>query len=204
MITNQVIELAKKLNEYLKMNDVLEKSDCILVLGSFDERVAERAVELYLKGYAPLLIFSGGMVNFAKDNWGESEADHFAKIALKMGVPKNDIIIENQSTNTGENIDPQSFILVQKPYMERRSYATFKKHWPDKNVLVTSPQLSFEELPSPGIPMEHIINTIVGDMQRMKIYAENGFQIFQEIPQDVWDAYEQLVALGYDKKVIKE
>lgn len=215
MITHQVIELAKKLNEYLKMNDVLEKSDCILVLGSFDERVAERAAELYLKNYAPLLIFSGGMVNFAKDNWGESEADHFAKIALKMGVPKNDIIIENQSTNTGENIlftkkileeksiEPQNFILVQKPYMERRSYATFKKHCPDKKVLVTSPQLSFEELPSPGRPMEHIINTIVGDMQRVKIYAENGFQIFQEIPQDVWDTYEQLVKLGYDKKVIK-
>ncbi len=216
MITEQVIELAKKVCDYLKMNDILEKSDCILVLGSFDERVAIRGAELYLQGLAPLLIFSGGFGKFATDNWGEAEADHFAKIAIKMGLPERDILIENQSTNTGENIlftqkllkergvDPQSFILVQKPYMERRGYATFKKCWPDKKVLVTSPQLSFEEYPTTGISMERIINTAVGDLQRVKLYSENGYQIFQEIPEDVWDAYERLVALGYDKHVIKE
>ncbi|MFA6304544.1 MAG: YdcF family protein [Patescibacteria group bacterium] len=216
MITEQVKQLGKKVCEYLKMNNILEKSDCILVLGSYDERVAIRASELYLQGLAPLLVFSGGFGKFAKDNWGEAEADHFAKIAIKMGVPKKNILIENQSTNTGENIlftqnlfhekglNLNSFIIVQKPYMERRSYATFKKYWPDKKVLVTSPQLSFEEYPTTGISMERVINTAVGDLQRVKLYSENGYQIFQEISKDVWDAYEQLVALGYNKRLIKE
>ena len=29
--------------------------------------------------------------------------------------------------------------------MERRTYATFKKQWPEADCLVTSPQLSYEE-----------------------------------------------------------
>jgi len=124
-------------------------------------------------------------------------------------------LIENKSTNTGENIlftqkllkeknlDPQSFILVQKPYMERRSYATFKKHLPHKQVIVTSPQMSIEEYANEEIPMEKVINIMVGDLQRIKVYPEKGFQIYQEIPDDVWTAYEKLVQLGFDKQLIK-
>jgi len=217
MISNQTIQLAKKVCNYLKMDQKLETVDCILVLGSYDERVAKRGAELYLQGYAPLLVFSGGMAELiAKEDWHEAEADHFKKIALKMGVPEKDILVENKSANTGENIlftqklfkqkniDPQSFIVVQKPYMERRAYATFKKHWPEKKVLVTSPQLAFEDYPCPGHTLERIINIAVGDMQRVKVYAEKGYQIFQEIPEDVWQAYEQLVEMGYTEHLIKE
>jgi hypothetical protein len=45
---------------------------------------------------------------------------------------------------------------------------------------------------------------MVGDLQRIKIYPEKGFQIPQEIPSDVWDAFEQLVELGFDKHLAKE
>ena len=208
--------LAKKLWDYHHMNDAMAKSDCILALGSHDTRVADRAAELYLEGWAPILIFSGGLGNVTRDIWTESEADKFAAIAIRMGVPENAILIENKSTNTGENIlftqkilqeknlDPQTFIVVQKPYMERRSYATFKKHWPDKDILVTSPQISFDEYPTSEIPVERVINIMTGDLQRIKIYPEKGFQIPQEIPADVWDAFEQLVELGFDKHLAKE
>jgi uncharacterized SAM-binding protein YcdF (DUF218 family) len=75
--------------------------------------------------------------------WSEPEAELFARIAEGMGVPPDRIIVENRSTNTGENVlftrrllaemgvEPESFILVQKPYMERRTYATFRKLWPE-------------------------------------------------------------------------
>jgi len=216
MITNEAIELAKKVCDYLMMHHSLEKSDCILVLGTYDERLAVRGAELFLEGYAPLLIISGGLGGFAKENWHEPEADHFARIAIEMGVPKEKIIIENKSTNTGENIiftkkllqekglDPQSFIVVQKPYMERRSYATFKKHWSEKDILLTSPQIPFEEYITKGISMERVINTAVGDLQRVKMYPEKGFQVYQEVPDDIWEAYNQLVAMGYDKRLIKD
>lgn len=215
MITDEVIALAQLLWDYHHMQHAPEKSDCIFVLGSHDLRVANRGAELYLQGWAPLLIFSGGLGNVTKGIWTETEADQFAAIAINMGVPPSAILIENQSTNTGENItftqkllqerglNPQSFIVVQKPYMERRSYATFKKHWPDKQLLVTSPLLSFTAYPNADIPMERVINIMVGDLQRIKIYPEKGFQIYQEIPDNIWQTYEQLVALGFDKHLVK-
>jgi hypothetical protein len=81
--------------------------------------------------------------------------------------------------------------------MERRSYATFARHWPEKKLIVTSPQISFEEYPNEDLPMEKVINMMVGDLQRIKIYPAKGFQIFQEIPADVWQAYERLIGWGF-------
>ena len=214
MITPEAIELAKKLWSYHHLYHVLKKSDCILVLGSHDLRVAERGAELYLKGWAPILIFSGGLGNLTKNIWSEPEADKFAAMAMNLGVPAQAILIENRSANTGENIlftqqllkeknlDPQSFIVLQKPYMERRSYATFKKHWPDKELIVTSPQISFEEYATREIPLEKVINIMIGDLQRIKIYPGKGFQVFQEIPEDIWQAYERLIELGFDRHLI--
>lgn len=216
MITEETKTLAQILWDFHHMKHTLQKSDCILVLGSHDTRVAERGAELFLAGWAPLLIFSGGLGRLTQDVWQETEADKFAAIAINKGVPPEAILVENKSTNTGENIlftqvllkekklDPKSFIVVQKPYMERRSFATFKKLWPDKQLIVTSPQLSFKQYPTTEIPVEKVINIMVGDLQRIKIYAEKGFQIYQEIPRNVWRAYEWLVEQGFDKQLVKD
>lgn len=216
MITSEAVHWAKIVWDYHHMDTPLQKADCIFVLGSHDTRVADRAAEIYLQGWAPLLIFSGGLGRLTKDLWTQTEADLFAKIAVEKGVPEKNILIENHSTNTGENVlftrqllrqkgfDPQSFILVQKPYMERRTYATFQKQWPGKIVYVTSPQISFEDYPTDEFPLERVINIMVGDLQRIRLYAEKGFQIQQHIPDKVWDAYENLVALGFDRQLIKE
>jgi len=206
--------LAKLIWDYHHLNHTLEQADGILALGSHDTRVAERGAELFLQGWAPLLIFAGGLGRLTEGKWSLPEARIFAEIAIKMGVPPEKILIEDRSTNTGENIqltrrlleangiDPQKLILVQKPYMERRAYATFKKQWPEKEVIVTSPQLSFEAYPNAEIGKEEIIHIMVGDLQRLKLYAERGFQIPQPIPAEVWQAYERLVAAGYDSHLI--
>jgi uncharacterized SAM-binding protein YcdF (DUF218 family) len=215
MISEESLALAQQLWDYHHMGHEPEKSDCIFVLGSHDLRVANRGAELYLQGWAPVLIFSGGLGNVTKGIWTETEANRFAAIAREMGVPAEAILIENRSSNTGENItftqqllqerglDPASFLVVQKPYMERRSYATFKKHWPDKKLLVTSPQIPFLQYANDEIPMERVINIMTGDLQRIRIYPEKGFQIYQEIPDPIWEAYERLVALGFDKHLVK-
>ena len=210
----KAVTLAKKLWDYHHLNHVIEKSDCILALGSHDLRVADRAADLYLEGWAPIVIFSGGLGNLTKEIWSQPEADLFAAIAKRRGVPEKDILIENKSTNTGENIlftkkllddkrlTPHSFIVVQKPYMERRSYATFKKHWPEKKLIVTSPQFSLEQYVTDEIPLEKVINIMVGDLQRIKLYPAKGFQVYQEIPADVWAAYEELISMGFNKHMI--
>ena len=216
MLTPEVISLAKIVWDYHHVNHTIFPSDCIFVLGSHDTRVADHAAQLYLDGYAPLLIFAGGLGRLTEGMWNESEADLFARIAVEKGVPKEAILIENKSTNTGENIqfvkrllaekklDPTTFILVQKPYMERRTFATFAKNWSDKQFVVTSPLISFEDYPTEEIPLQRVINIMLGDLQRIKIYPAKGFQIYQEIPDDVWQAYKRLIELGFDEQLIKE
>lgn len=210
-----VDQLAQKICDYHRLNHALEKSDCIMVLGSNDPRVAQRGAELYLQGWAPLLIFCGNVGALTEGLYGRPEAEHFAEIAIGMGVPEECILVENRSTNTGENIkftrellqkirfDPDSFIVVQKPYMERRAYATFKQFWPEKKFIVTSPQISYLDYPLPHMPKEKLISIVVGDLQRIKLYPEKGFQIPQEIPDDVWEAYEKLVALGFTDHLVQ-
>ena len=214
----RIHKLAERIWHYHQISDELERADAILVLCSHDQKVAERGAQLFLEGWAPLLIFSGGLGVITRHLWNEPEADQFAAIAAQMGVPKAKILIENKSTNTGENIlftkrllaekqiDPQKIILVQKPYMERRSFATFRKVWPDKAVLVTSPQVSFEEYLNnyahKELSADDVISIMVGDLQRIKVYAARGFQIYQDIPDEIWSAYEELVKAGYDRHLI--
>jgi uncharacterized SAM-binding protein YcdF (DUF218 family) len=214
----EIREPALKLWQYHRMNQRLERADAILVLCSYDTSVAERGAQLFLEGWAPLLIFSGGLGAITRNLWSEPEAELFARVARGMGVPDERILIETRSTNTGENVrftrrlleerglDPESFILVQKPYMERRAYATFKRYWPEKRAVVTSPQFSFEEYlknhSNGALTEDEVVCIMVGDLQRIRLYPERGFQIPQEIPDEVRAAYEELVAAGYDKHLI--
>ena len=210
----RIRELAETLWHYHQLHHDVAPADAIMVLCSHDKAVAERGAQLFLAGLAPLLIFSGGLGAITKHLWSEPEADQFAAIAVAMGVPRAGILIENKSTNTGENvaftrqllaekgIDPQTLIVVQKPYMERRSWATFRKVWPEKDLVVTSPRLSLDDYLArydhQPLSPDDAIAIMVGDLQRIRLYGEKGFQIPQEIPDEVWRAYEALVAAGYD------
>jgi uncharacterized SAM-binding protein YcdF (DUF218 family) len=215
----QTFALAEKIWDYHLMKHQVAKADGILVLCSHDERVAERGAQLFLEGWAPLIIFSGGHGAITRSLWSEPEAERFVRIAMSLSVPSENILIEAHSTNTGENIaftkrlladknlDPHSFIIVQKPYMERRSYATFRKLCPEKDLIVTSPQVSFQsylsEYANRSLSVEDVISIMVGDLQRIKLYPSRGFQIEQEIPDEVWTAFELLVHAGYDKYLIQ-
>ena len=215
---DRIRALAGKIWDYHHVDHQLAQADAILVLCSHDKVVAARGAELFLQGWSPLLIFAGGFGTITRRLWHVPEADQFAGIAMEMGVPKDRILVENASTNTGENIlftkqllaekglDPQTFIVVQKPYMERRSYATFRKLWPEKQVRVTSPRVSLDDYLRDGshdaLSPDDVIGIMVGDLQRIRLYPAKGFQIHQDIPDEVWHAYEELVNAGYDKYLL--
>ncbi len=208
----------ERLWQYHQLNHELRRSDAILILCSHDRIVAARGAQLWLDGWAPLLIVSGGLGVITSRYWSAPEADQFADIAVAMGVPRERILVENRSTHTGENVlftrrmvesmglDLRSFIVVQKPYMERRAFATFRKVWPEKELVVTSPRLSLDEYlagyTNEPLSADDAVGIMVGDLQRVRLYAERGYQIPQEIPDDVWQAYEALVAAGYDKYLV--
>jgi DUF218 domain len=213
IVTEEALDLAQILWDYHHLNGPLEKSDCIVGLGSYDLRVAERCADLYHDRWAPLIVFSGQLGNWTKRMWDRSEAEIFAEHAVARGVPADKIKLETKSTNIGENVRftrellqahgvlARSITMVSKPSTERRMWATCQKIWPEMRIFFTSPQLDFAEQSRGGI-QEGLIHEMVGDIQRMKAYPALGFQIPQEIPAGVWDAYEKLVSMGFDKHLI--
>lgn len=229
----QISEDAELVYNYHRMGMPLPTAcaDAIFCLCSLDLRVAQRAAQLYLDGYGRWLIFSGGSGKITADLplfREDPEAVVFARVARAMGVPDERIIVEPRSTNTGENVrftqtllgergllgdhnnghddSIRTFVLVQKPYMERRTYATFMKQWPGMETdeggkrfqfTVTSPLLEFAEYLDEQNPRDLVINLMVGDLVRIREYAAKGYQISQEIPEEVWEAGQRLIAAGF-------
>ena len=187
--------------------------------GNFNTDIARRAAQLYLQGYAPKILFTGGLGRNTEGLLPEPEAVRFAKAAMECGVPEADIILEDKSTNTKENILftrekleelglAHGHILgVHQPFMERRIAAAMGVYWPEQSFTVTCPQVTIPEYlaraKDQGISENASISVIVGDFQRIELYARLGYQLPQQIPQEAWDAYHKLVSMGYDKHLVK-
>src|SRR3989338_4143532 len=101
-MSKDVDRLAKIIWDYMLMHHKIRKMDAIVAIGSNDTRVAVRARELFLDGYGDYLICAGG--NGKNSDFNEPEAIVFSKIMIKMGIPEDKIILETQSSNTGENM----------------------------------------------------------------------------------------------------
>ena len=206
--------------DYLCLNQTLEKADCIVGFGNFNTDIARRAAELYHQGYAPKVLFTGGLGRNTEGLLPEPEAVRFAKVAMECGVPAADILIEDKSANTKENIEftrclleregiPHGHILgVHQPFMERRIKAAMGVYWPELRFSVTSPQVNIPEYlaraKEQGISENASVSVIVGDFQRMDLYAKKGYQLPQHIPEEAWTAFRELVAMGFDKQLAKE
>ncbi|MBQ7801893.1 MAG: YdcF family protein [Oscillospiraceae bacterium] len=205
--------------DYLGLHQTPGKADCIVGFGNFNDNIARRAAELYHQGLAPKVLFTGGLGRNTVGLLPESEAERFARVAMECGVPEGDIIREDKSTNTAENILftkrlleelglPHGHILgVHQPFMERRITAAMGVYWPELSFSVTSPQVTIpqylEDAKKQGITENASISVIVGDFQRMKLYADKGWQVPQEIPDEAWAAFHELVAMGYDRQLAK-
>lgn len=189
-------------------------SDFLLVMGSADDRVAVHAANLYGMGFAKIVCTSGGYGKVTKNTLTITEGERFARIMQEHGVPAENILIENKASNSGENIlfvkellqhkglFFKTGILVTKPYMKRRAFATAMKQWPGIEWQVSAPPLGFDEYITGEISSDLTINLMVGDLQRIKTYPQQGFQVEQEIPAEVWASYEYLRDHGFDRYVL--
>lgn len=205
--------------DFLGMHQTPSKADCIVGFGNFNSDIARRAAELYHQGYAPKILFTGGLGRNTTRLFTEPEAVRFARVAMECGVPEEDIILEDKSTNTKENIEfmrrifenqgiPHDHVLgVHQPFMEKRIVSALGVYWPELNFTVTSPQVTIPEYlaraKEQGMTENASISVIVGDFQRMDLYAKLGYQIPQEIPEEAWKAYRILVEMGYDQQLAK-
>lgn len=213
------MENVRILWDYMHLNQEPEKADVIIGFGCYDEDIPKRCAELFHRGYAPFVAFSGGLGRNTSGIWTKTEAERFAAIAVVAGVPEERIILENRSTNSAENllftpkvlaehgVKADKIIAVHKPYMERRLWAAMQVYWPAVQAVYTSPRVTLEEhiahAEAIGMTERGVIETIVGDIQRMELYAHKGYQVPVEIPEEVWDACHALVKQGYTGQLAK-
>ncbi|CAE6896838.1 YdcF family protein [Vibrio sp. B1FLJ16] len=194
--------------DFMQLKHELRPADCLFVMCSNDVRVAEHAAQLHHQKLAPFIVFSGGEGRFTDGLFDKSEAETFADIARASGVPSDAILLETQSTNSGENVrfteklleekgvQCDSFILVQKPFMERRAIATFEKQWqaPYSLLQVSSTAHPFFEYINEDMTLMMVLEALLEDYSRVKDYPEKGFQTEQVIPEHVESSYQVLLA----------
>ncbi|MGW8375062.1 YdcF family protein [Streptomyces sp. ODS28] len=213
-ITEEHRRLAALLWDFQRMRHRPRAADAAIALGSHDLGVASCAAGLYHAGLFPTLVFTGGNSPGTVDRFPRGEAVHYREEALRLGVPDAAILTEPRAANTGENIAfsrallegrgraPRTVLLVTKPYMERRAFATARKLWPGVEPVCASQRVEFAEYVK-GIGDERLVlDTLVGDLQRVLEYPKRGFAVAQYVPGEVRAAYRSLVAAGYDGHLI--
>ena len=177
----------------------------------------------------PYIIFSGGIGTGPHSGsnlmgWDRTEAEIFServqsiitKVLDSAYASQLRMFVECEARNSGQNVAfskniiqeanlrSDKLIIVQKPYMERRTYSTFKCKWPNPEIKLYSSKSSLTKYPSISqIPLEEVIGIMLGDLQRIKLYAPpyGNFQIPQIIPDEVWSVFEFLTS---DDKILQE
>ncbi|MCK2240874.1 MULTISPECIES: YdcF family protein [unclassified Crossiella] len=215
-LPQDILEDVRILWDYNRIDDQPRRCDVGIGLGSHDLGVADHAAELYHAGYLPLIVFTGANAPTTVDRFPRGEAVHYRERAIELGVPDEAILVEPKARYTGENfelsralleshgIEVASVMIVCRPYQQRRAYALCRKMWPEVDVLCSAQQVELVDYLRSIGDDTRVINTITADTQRIVLHGEQGVALPQEMPTEVWAAYERLVAAGYDKRVIKD
>ncbi|GED09494.1 YdcF family protein [Cellulosimicrobium cellulans] len=211
-----VMDDAQILWDYHQLHHEPRNTDIAIGLGSHDIGVAEHAAELWHEGRFPLIVFTGANAPTTIDVFPRGEAVHYAQRAQDLGVPADAVLTETRATNTGENfvltrelldrlgIRPASATVFTRPYQQRRAIATARKVWPEIDVVGAARAQSLEGYISDLNDAERVLNMLVGDTQRIWLYAEKGFAVPQPMPEVVREAYGRLVEAGYTSRLIRE
>ncbi|MGG8406135.1 YdcF family protein, partial [Streptomyces sp. 12297] len=124
------------------------------------------------------------------------------------------VLVETRARNTGENIrltralleeagcEVESILLVSKPYEERRAYATARKLWPDVEVVSASTPMTFTEYADAIGDPRLVVDMLVGALQRLLVYPDQGFMIALPVPATVLAAYRRLCDQGFTSRFL--
>ena len=214
---SHTLRLAQVIWDYHQLGQEPIAADVIVAFGTNDLRVAEFAASLFARGLGNLLVCTGGMAHVGdllSTGWTLPEAEVFADAAAMHGVPRGRILLESRARNTAENIrfthelllqqgvQVRNLLLATKPFMQRRIAATMAVEWPEMPATVVSQKMTLDEYFTPNLPPEKVIPIMMGDLQRLWVYAERGWSVPQQIPAAVLDAYNELVRMGFTQHLI--
>jgi len=205
-------QLAKELFDYLYFREKPLKADVIIGFGHFDYKISEQCAKLYLQGFASKIIFTGG-VGAGSAGLDKPEAEEFLIYVTNRypQIPVNDILIENKSTNTGDNIrftseilynnypgfqfghGIESALIIANAYSQRRVWLTCKYILPDLLFINCPPETDFEkELKLFADKGENFISHIKGEYLRLATYPKKGFIANDETPKDILQKANEL------------
>ncbi|MEU7632821.1 YdcF family protein [Nocardia sp. NPDC049220] len=201
--------------DYNQMHHEICPTDVGIGLGSHDLGVATYTADLYDQGMFPLIVFTGANAPTTVEKFPRGEAVHYREHAIDLGVPDSAILVEPNATNTGDNIDftrallerhgiaaVESVTLISRPYQQRRSYAICRKRWPEVDVVCASLPLPLNEYIRSIGDADRVINTLVGDTQRIWTDSDKGWAIEQNVPDSVRAAYKRLVDAGFTTRLV--
>lgn len=215
----QTLREARIIWDYLQLRHQPIPADLIVALGTNDLRVAEFAAALYHRGFGRRLVCTGGIAHqndLLATSWDRSEAEMFACAAERRGVPRENILMETRATNTAENIRfaravveeaglrPRNIVLAVKPFMQRRTWATMAVEWPEMPASLASEEMTLDDYFTDELTPERVIHIMMGDLQRIWVYAKKQWQAPQRVPVEVRAAFDALVQLGFTKQLIPE
>ncbi len=218
---NMEKEALKTIWDYMFLKQKITKCDLIIGCGCYDKQIPVLCAELLKKGYASKIIFTGGLGKITQNVFTKSEAETYKDIAIACGVEAEKILIENKSTNTGDNfkfsakliaenqLKADKVLIVHRGIYQRRTLNVAKTVLKNSEVFITAPPVTFDEFVtflenSPEDEVERSIAVIVGNIQRLIIYPQFGWQTEEQIPINVLKAYEFLKSVGYDQYIYKK
>jgi len=128
-----------QLIDYISPVTEIQPCKFALMFGSRHAQVdlSRLAIDLFRSGHFEILIIAGGRTHGAR----RSEAREIANCLVTQGLPHKRIILEERSSNTGENVRNarklmkhagiSELLLIGKIYAKRRYAMTIKKQWPE-------------------------------------------------------------------------
>ena len=202
---------------WLALRDPLPATgvDAVIGFGHFDLSIPRRCADLVHEGCAQPIIFTGG-IGAGTADLGRPEADAFAaELAKEHPDLARQALIENRSTNTGDNIrftrellqslEPplvlgeaiRSVLLVATPCRQRRVWLTWQKLVPEVPAWNAPPPTDYDSLralyASKG---EDISRQLVGEYERIRDYPVRGWIAEETIPPAITEAARILAAAG--------
>lgn len=145
----------------------------------------------------------------------ETEADAIVDAIYAGGVPRFSVLKERIASNTSENfwlsaevlrdngLELEHFLIVQKPYTERRTLATARRRWPFKDVRITSEEVSFEKYCAGTISIARIYSMLTGEILRLDNYSRSGLiDLDGAVPNELIAIARKLQHRGYSARAI--
>lgn len=213
-LPSRVTPVAQRLWDYLAPEAPRTRSDVVVGLGSSDISVATACADVLRQRRAPLIVFSGANSKDTAKFFPDGEAEHYARHALALGANPTQIMIERRATNTEENlrysrellesrnIDLKTALIATRPHHQLRALGTAKRVWPDVVVQCTSIRASFSEYLRIAGDAERVVNVMVGEIQRLEVYARKGLILADPVPAPVMAATRKLAHLGYHHRLL--